>query len=460
MPGKSELDLAALDRIRKHELAELRARTPRSRNYFSRSRLAMPDGVPCSWMASFYPGMEIVADRGKGAYFTDIDGNRYLDMSQCDLSMSCGFGPDIIANAVSERFRNGSHFLLPTEDALAVCQLLTERFAMPAWRFTLSASSANLEAIRIARVFTGRDKVLSFGGKYHGHIDETLTVASPTGLVTDQKGLPRDIVNRTVEIPFNDIVAVKEALETRGIACVIAEPVMTNIGVIYPEDGYLNELRALTRITGTLLVIDETHTQVAHYGGFTRRWALEPDILTLGKSLGGGLPFGAYGMTEQIKDALERNAEPRVKYCQAIALGGTTYGNAINMAAARAALSEVLTEEAYRRVGKLGDALADGICSALRKFDLPWTTQRLGNRSGLFLSATQPRNAAEAQGALSKPFNLAQRAFMANRGIWEPIYIHGPSLSFAHEFKEVLTYLAAFDEWIALIVKNDTVRTS
>ncbi len=451
MQVRFDLDVAALDGIRDRELAKLWARTPRAHAFFAKSRTLMPDGVPSPWMTAFYPGMEIVADHGAGAHFTDIDGNRFLDMSQCDLSMSCGFGPVEIARAVSSRFENGSHFLLPTEDSIAVCELLRERYAMPAWRFTLSASGANTEAIRIARCMTGRDMVLSFAGKYHGHIDETLTIATGAGMIADQKGIPGIAIEHTIEVPFNDIAAVKDALASGRVACVITEPVMTNLGVIYPADGFLDELRAITRATGTLLVIDEAHTQAAYYGGFTRRWALEPDILTLGKSMGGGLPFGAYGMTDEIKAFVERHAEPRVPYGDAIALGGTTYGNAVNMAAARAALSEVLTEAAYLRLGKLGETLADGIESVLRRFDLPWSAQRLGNRSGVFLSATPPRNADEAAAALSKPYNLAQRAFMATRGIWEPIYIHGPSLSFAHGPEEVATYLDSFAAWISLI---------
>jgi glutamate-1-semialdehyde 2,1-aminomutase len=445
-------DLAALHQLREDELGKFRARTPKSRAFFERSRRRMPDGVPCSWMAAFYPGMEIVADHGQGAYFSDIDGNRYLDMSQCDLTMSCGFAPEPVADAISRRYRAGSHFLLPTEDSLAVSEMLSERFGMDAWHFTLSASGANTEAIRIARFATGRDKVLSFRGKYHGHIDETLTAMAGGRMVLDQQGLPRDITDRTVEVEFNDIASVAAALAAREIACVITEPVMTNLGVIYPIDGFLEELRTITHETGTLLIIDEAHTQIAHYGGFTRLWRLKPDLLTLGKSLGGGLPFGAYGITAAFKELLERNAEPRVPYNESIGLGGTTYGNAVNMAAARAALSEILTEPAYLRQAELGARLADGIDAILDRHDLPWKAQRLGSRSGVFLARESIVTGEAAARAISKPLNLAQRAFMANRGIWEPIYIHGPSLSFAHRDDEVATYLLAFEEWVSLIV--------
>lgn len=447
----------AVDRlaaIEARELARLKQRTAKAQAFFAESSKLMPNGVPCSWMSAFYPGMQIVAAKGAGAWFEDIDGNRFLDMSQCDLSMSCGFGPRPVAEAVAERFRTGSHFLLATQDSVAVCLMLKERFGLPAWQFTLSASGANSEAIRIARFATGRDKVLTFDGKYHGHIDETLVIDTPEGPGPEHHGLPGDVTRRTVVVPFNDLAAVKRALETGEIACVLTEPVMTNCGVICPRDGFLAELRDLTRKMGALLIIDEAHTQVAAYGGFTRHWELKPDILTLGKSIGGGIALGAYGMTEELKALIERNSEPLVEYEQTIALGGTTYGSALAMAAARATLAHVLTEPAYDRLARLGASLADGIDAVIERFSLPWRAQRLGNRSGVFLGEAQPRNAQDALALLSKPLNLAQRAFMANRGIWEPIYIHGPSLSFAHGEAEVATYLAAFEEWIEVLTRS------
>ena len=307
------LDVDKLQALRAEEVARFKARTPRSNALYAESRGLMPNGVPCSWMAAFYPGTEIFVARGDGAYFTDVDGNRYLDMTQCDLSMVCGFGPAPIARAVAERFANGSHFLLPTEDAIAVCRLLRARFGMAAWQFTLSASAANTEAFRIARRATAKDKVLIFSGKYHGHIDETLVRGDDRGASEpDHHGLPRGVEQRTIEVPFNDLDAVERALKGGDVACVLAEPVMTNIGVIHPDDGFHVALRDLTRRHGALLIIDETHTQVACFGGFTRKWRLEPDILTLGKCVGGGVPIGVYGLTAELSDLVERNTEPQV----------------------------------------------------------------------------------------------------------------------------------------------------
>ena len=354
MPQRAfTLDRTKLDAFRAEEVHRFREKIPRSRALYEQSRALMPNGVPCSWMASFYPGTEIFAAKGAGCRFEDVDGNSYLDMTQCDLSMVCGFGPEPIVRAVAERFRDGSHFLLPTEDAIVVCRSLAERFGMPSWQFTLSASAANAEAIRIARFSTGRDKVLIFEGKYHGHIDETLVRATPVGTAPEHHGLPKDVTDRTVVVPFNDLDAVEKALKSGTIACVLTEPVMTNLGVIHPDDGFHDSLRRLTREAGTLLIIDETHTQVATYGGFTRLWRLEPDILTLGKCVGGGVPVGVYGLSPALKALVEANTGPEGGNEMTLALGGTTYGNALNLAAARAALEHVLTEKAYARVQRL-----------------------------------------------------------------------------------------------------------
>jgi glutamate-1-semialdehyde aminotransferase len=270
----------------------------------------------------------------------------------------------------------------------------------------------------------------------------------------EHHGLPRNVEQKTIEVPFNDLSAVEAALRAGDIACILTEPVMTNIGVIHPDDGFLDGLRDLTRRYGALLIIDETHTQVACFGGFTRKWALRPDILTLGKCVGGGVPVGIYGMTQDLSDLVARNTEPIVTEGKTLALGGTTYGNALNIAAARAALEHVLTEGNYARVGRLGAKLADGIDGLIAERNLPWRAHRLGSRSGLCLGRTLPRNAMEASRALSKELNHAARAFMANRGVWEPIYIHGPSVSFAHNEDDVATYLSALGEFLDRIVAD------
>lgn len=442
------LDRDKLSKFTEIETEKFQQKIPKSISLFKESKKSMLWGVPSSWMAAFYPGTEMFIDKGEGCYLTDVDGNRFLDMSQCDLSMVCGFGPKAVAEAVSEQFGKGSHYLLPTENAIATSRLLAERFHMPFWQFTLSASTANAEAIRISRFATGRDKVLIFDGKYHGHIDEVLVSASdePGRMMADQLGLPKKVVDGTVVVPFNDLDAIEKELETGEIACVLTEPVMTNIGVVYPEEGFHEKLRDLTKQYGALLIIDETHTQAGNYGGFTNLWGLTPDILSLGKCVGGGVPFGAYGLSQELGEKVNASRVVEAGGRQNIGLGGTFYGNALNTAASRAALEHVLNKEGYKRVQRLATKLADGMEKAIKSRGYPWTVFRLGNRTGICLSETLPKTGAEASKCIDRFFNLATRAFMANRGIWEPIFLHGPSISFAHEEKDVDTYLNAFSD--------------
>lgn len=447
-----QLNNEILDSTRNAELSQFRHRTPKTNEMFERSRARMPSGVPQKWMVALWEGTEMFVAKGDGCHFEDIDGNRYLDMTLCDMSMSCGFGPEAVADAVDKQFRSGSHFLLPTENAVTLCDLLYERFHMQYWQFTLSASTANTEAIRISRSFTGREKVLVFDGKYHGHIDEMLVQEAADGTEPSNLGTARKTTDNTGIVPFNDIDALKRALETKEYACILAEPVMTNMGVIMPDEGFLQALRDLTKATGTVLIIDETHSHVAHFGGFTNHWGLKPDVLTIGKFLGGGVPIGAYGLSAEINEFVVAHSEPNVGDGPSLALGGTMYGNALGMAAACAALEHVLTKENYAKAKILGTRLADGIDAALQRYNLPWHAHRLSNRSGICLSKNLPRNAIESSNAINQHLNFATRAFMANRGIWEPFFIHGPAVSFSHTADDVDTYLAQFDELMEEVI--------
>ena len=266
-----------------------------------RAERVMPNGVPMSWLRTSYDHPPLWVDDAKGARFRDVDGNEYADFNIADMSMFGGYGPEPVVEAVSRRIAAGSQFLLPNEDSIWVAEELGRRYGLPQWQFTLSATHANLEAIRIARVMTGREKVLFFGGKYHGHFDEGLVDIEDGRLVPEEAGLPRDVTDKVVMVPFNDVEALRAALETRDIAIVTTEPVLTNaIGLLVPEPGFHEALRAATRETGTLLCYDETHTQVVGPGGLTAMWSLQPDIVSIGKSIAGGVPLGAYGMTDEV----------------------------------------------------------------------------------------------------------------------------------------------------------------
>ncbi len=445
-PDKLCLNREKLQAFTEIETSRFQQKIPKSRALFEESKSVMIAGVPAAWMGNFYPGTEMFIEQGSGCYFQDVDGNRFLDMTQCDLSMVCGFGPEPVARAVSEQFSKGSHFLLPTENAIVTSKLLSERFHMPYWQYTLSASAANTEAIRISRYSTGREKVLIFDGKYHGHIDEVMVSADAEKMIPDQLGLPKKVTEGTVVVPFNDLEAIERELKLGNVACVLTEPALTNIGVVHPDDGFHKNLLALTRKYETILIMDETHTQAGYFGGLTNLWELEPDILTLGKSVGGGVPFGAYGLSHELGKLVEASQTTEADGRQNIALGGTMYGNALNMSAARATLEHVLTETGYLRVQSLAKNLAEGMEQAIKNRGFPWGTFRLGNRTGICLSETLPRTGAEARECIDRDFNYAIRAFMVNRGIWEPIFVHGPSVSFAHNEKDVETYLSAFNE--------------
>jgi glutamate-1-semialdehyde 2,1-aminomutase len=404
-----------------------------------RARSSMPHGYPMSWFHDLNAHGAPFAVAGDGAHFTDADGHRYLDFNLADMSMFCGFAPAAVIAAVTERAQRGWQFLLPTEDAIWVAEELVRRYGLLRWQFTLSATTANVEAMRLARVATGRPIVVMFDGRYHGHADEMLFSPGGGGLVADLLGLDPGAAHRVRIVPFNAPDALEVALAPGDVACVITEPAMTNAGVIQPAPGFHAALRLLTRDHGTLLLIDETHTQVCGPGGLTRQWDLEPDLLTLGKSAAGGLPFGAYGMTEALAAVFER-PDPDDPHAE-IATGGTLFANAMSMAAARAALGTTLDADAYARTAILGTRLADGIDAVAADAGLPWRAHRLFPRSGFAHDGMLPANAAEARRGFRRDVMDLQRVYLANRGVWEAIYSAGPCVGIAHTAADVDDYL-------------------
>lgn len=443
----SGIDRARLAALKQREDAAFAARTLGSRKLLERGRKSMPSGVPMSWMAGLSEHPALYVASGDGAHFTDVDGNRYLDMNQVDLAMSCGFTPAPVIAAVQKRMADGPSFLLPGEDAIAVAELLAARFALPFWQFTLSATGANIEALRIARLATGRGSYLAFEGRYHGHADEMLAESTPTGESAEYLGLTPDIQKRAISVAFNDLPTLRKLLETKRFACLIAEPALTNCGLVSPDDGFWAEAWKLCQTTGTLLILDETHTQTFAYGGLRRGWNLGCDMLTIGKCLGGGVPIGAYGMTEPLARLMEKHLD-RHRGGRVLPTGGTTYASALAMAAARAVLTDVLTEEAYGRVDALGQRLQEGLCAAFERRGLPWRAPRIGGRSGFCLLPDLPRNGAEATLSLDYEMIDARRVFMLNRGVWDAIATAGPAASFAHTPADIETYVKVVDAFL------------
>lgn len=420
----------------------------------TRSAAALADagallrGVPMSWMRSLYRHPPIVVSEGSGPRFRDVDGNDYLDFNLADLSMPAGFGRPEVARAAMDRLTRGSQFLLPTEDAAWVGAELARRFGMPSWQFTLSATQANQEAIRIARALTDRSIVLTFDGKYHGHGDELLTRLDGGTVGPDGAGLSAAAVSEQRIVAFNDADGLDAALRDRAVAGVLAEPAMTNIGVIAPAAGFHAALRETTSRHGTLLVLDETHTLVSGPGGLTRAWGLEPDILTIGKSIGGGVAIGAYGLAAGVAERLVAHDDAPTGE---VATGGTQFASALAMAAARTTLSQVLVPEVYERSNALGTVLADGIEAAAKAAGLDWRAHRLYNRSGYTHAPQLPQDAQAARATFDvELFNL-QRLFMANRGIWEAIDSAGPTIGFAMTRSHVDEYLGVLGAFLAAV---------
>ena len=409
-----------------------------------RARGSMPHGVPMGWFHDLYAHGPVFAVEGHSAHFTDVDGHRYLDYNLADMSLFCGFDPAPVVAAVAQRVARGGQFLLPTEDAIWVAEELGRRYGLPRWQFTLAATTANVEAMRLARVATGRPVVVMFDGRYHGHADEMLFAPGSGGLVAELLGLDPGAAHRVRIVPFNDPDALAAALAPEDVACVVTEPALTNVGVVQPTPGFHADLRRLTRAHGTLLAIDETHSQVCGPSGLTGRWGLEPDLVTLGKSAAGGTPFGAYGMTEILATIFER-PDPNDPHAE-IATGGTLFANALSMAAARAALGQVLTGEIYERTARLGTKLADGIEAVAQEAGLPWRAHRLFARSGYAHGGELPRNAEEARRGFRRDVTDLQRVYFANRGIWEAIYSAGPCVGIAHTDDDVDRYLAVLAE--------------
>jgi glutamate-1-semialdehyde 2,1-aminomutase len=440
------IDRRKIAALREREDARFVTERPRSMALLSRARASMPAGVPMSWMVSLYAHAPVFVREAEGAHFTDVDGHRYLDMNLADSSMACGYGLPAVAEAVNARFRRGSQTLLPSEDAIDVGEALAARFGLPRWQFTLSATAANGEAIRISRALTGRERVLVFDGKYHGMLDETAQVPGADGLEPEVRGLARTAGETTDIVAYNDLAAAERVLARRETACVLVEAALTNVGgVVVPEPGFLAGLSETARRFGSLLAIDEAHTHVCAYGGLKRAWDLACDFLVLGKAIAGGIPAGLYGMSEEIgsfvEDALVGGERG---YLPDLAVGGTLFGNPLQMAAIKAILDRVLTEEAHAKAARLGEKLARGIETGARERGLPWSAHRLYCRSGYHFAETLPRSRAEAEAAADPELRDLMRVYMANRGVWEAIFSASPAVSLAAEDADIDHYLSVY----------------
>ena len=392
-------------------------RHPRSRALFEQAQAHLLGGVPMNWMARWAGPFPLFVQSGQGAHFEDVDGLRYLDLCLGDTGAMTGHAPPATVAAISEQSRRGLTFMLPTADAVWVGEELSRRFGLPYWQFTLTATDANRFALRLARQITGRPRVLVFNWCYHGTVDEAFITLKDgvAGPRWGNIGPPVDPATTTRVVEFNDLPALEAALAPGDVACVLAEPAMTNIGIIHPEPGFHAALREITRRAGTLLIIDETHTICAGPGGYTGAYGLEPDLLTIGKPIGGGLPAAAYGLSAAVAARIQAQ---RARIDQdAGGIGGTLAGNALALSAVRATLETVLTEAAYARTIPLAERFEAGVRGVIEEFGLPWNVTRLGCRAEYWFRPQPARNGAEAAAASDHELDRFMHLWALNRGI-------------------------------------------
>ncbi len=377
----------------------------------------MIGGVPMNWMIEWPGPYPIFMKEARGATITDVDGHRYVDFCLGDTGAMFGHSPAATVAAAARQLRRGITTMMPSEDSLWVGQDLARRFGVPYWQVAMTATDANRFALRMARHATGRRKVLVFNGCYHGTVDEAL-VRLVDGRVVPREGAmppPVDPEMTTRVIEFNDLPAMEAALAPRDIAAVLMEPALTNCGIVLPEPGYLDGVREITRRTGTVWIIDETHTWCAGPGGYTAAHKLEPDLVTLGKPVAGGIPSAAFGASQQVYD---RTIENMLAGTTGVnGLGGTLTGNALALAAMRATLQKVSTKRAYDHMIPLATRWTAGVAAAIEDAGLPWHVVQLGARAEYRFRETPPRNGAEAIAAKDELLDKAVHLFALNRGI-------------------------------------------
>ena len=390
---------------------------PKSKALFERASKSLLAGVPMNWMMKWAGAFPPFVREAQGAHFYDVDGHRYVDLCLGDTGAMTGHSPSATVSAVTQQVGRGITLMLPSEDAIWVAEELQKRFALTVWQFALTATDANRFSIRLARHITGRSKILVFNWCYHGTVDESF-ITLHDGVAEARRGNigpPVDPPVTTKVVEFNDADALEEALKPGDVACVLAEPVMTNVGIVHPQQGYHEAMRDITRKYGTLLIIDETHTICAGPGGYTRAQNLQPDFLVFGKPIAGGVPGAAYGFTEQVAQCISDRQS--LEDCDTGGIGGTLAGNALSLAAMRATLDKVLTAPAFERMIPMATRWKAGVEKAIKDFGVPWHVTQLGCRAEYLFAAQEPRNGTEAHDAMDFELERYLHLYAMNRGV-------------------------------------------
>lgn len=413
------IDRARLSTLLETELRTYRDRNPRSADAFSRTGHLL-GGVPMTWMAKSAGPFPLYLDRARGARVTDLDGHELIDFCLGDTGAMAGHSPEPTAAAVQRRYveLGGATTMMPTEDAEVVAAELSARFGLPTWSFSLTATDANRWVLRLARQVTGRRRILVNSYSYHGSVDESFIVTSPDGPRArgGNVGPAYDVTETSRVVEYNDLDALERELANGDVAAVLMEPALTNMGIVLPEPGYLEGVRALTRAAGTLLINDETHTISAGPGGCTAAWELQPDIVTLGKAIAGGIPIGAYGLSAELADRVW--GDPELDLVDTGGVGGTLAGNALSLAAARATLEQVLTPDAFAGMIGLSTEYTAAVQQIIDRHELPWTIAQLGARAEYRFADPAPRNGTESYDATDVELEDYLHLALLNRGVF------------------------------------------
>ncbi|MER9593375.1 aspartate aminotransferase family protein [Mesorhizobium sp. M0244] len=408
---------ARIAELRETEAEAFRRARPKSMAKIGNGLPGFFGGVPMHWMNDWPTPFPILVDSAKGTTITDIDGNRLDDFCLGDTGSMFGHSPPPVARAIRRQAGRGLTYMLPSEDALAIGPLLQQRFRLPSWQIATTATDANRFALRVARAVTGREKILVFNGCYHGSVDETM-VRLVDGKAVNRPGLAgefRDLTRATDVVEFNDLPALEAALRDNDVACVITEPVLTNSCMVLPEAGFHDGLRRLTRATGALLLIDETHTISTGRGGYTRKYGLEPDLFVLGKPIAGGVPASVWGMSEDV--AARYAAYISQKEPGYSGMGTTLSANPLQFAAMRATLEHVMTDDNYSHMEHLARRLDAGLTAVIDRYRLPWHVARVGARVEFICAPGPLRNGGDAEGAHAPELEAAIHVALVNRGV-------------------------------------------
>lgn len=437
---------ARVRELLERELAAFADRHPRARALHGHARESLLDGVPMNWMVKWAGPFPLFLESAAGAHATCADGHDYVDLCLGDTGAMAGHGAAPVIAAVERQLRRGITTMLPTEDAAWVAEELARRFGLPSWQFTLSATDANRFSLRLARAITRRPFVAVHEYCYHGSVDETFAVLDGERVVARRGNLGPavDPATTTRVVPYNDLDALDRALADRRVAALLIEPALTNVGIVLPDPGYLEGVHELTRRYATVLIHDETHTICAGPGGVTGTMNLDPDMLVIGKTIGGGIPIAAYGMSAEVA-ARVRAAVP-YEDSDVGGIGGTLAGYALSMAAARAALGEVLTEAAFARIIPLAERWERGVTDAIRRHVAPWSVTRLGARAEYHFMPAPPRHGADQIAHADAELERLLHLWVMNRGVLMTPFHNMALMSPATTASDIDRHTAAFEE--------------